>query len=92
MSQTGLIDAATESAHIPKGELKNTPTPAMAILHADTDGLARQDSWNYPSVIGHLNYLAHNFWPDISFTVHHCAQLSKEPKTLHEKAVKHIIY
>jgi hypothetical protein len=28
MSQTGLIDAVTESAHIPKGRLKNTPTPA----------------------------------------------------------------
>jgi hypothetical protein len=40
MSQTGLIDAVTESAHIPKSRLKNTPTPATAILHADTEGLA----------------------------------------------------
>jgi hypothetical protein len=40
MSQTGLIDAVTESAHIPKGRLKNTPTPATSILHADTEGLA----------------------------------------------------
>jgi hypothetical protein len=44
MSQTGLIDAVIESAHIPKGQLKNTPTPATSILHADTDGLARQES------------------------------------------------
>jgi hypothetical protein len=42
MSQTGLIDAVTESAHIPKGRLKNTPTPATEILHADTEGRARQ--------------------------------------------------
>jgi hypothetical protein len=42
MIQTGLIDAVTESAHIPKGRLKNTPTPATAILYADTEGLARQ--------------------------------------------------
>jgi hypothetical protein len=42
MSQTGLIDTATESAHIPKGQLKNTPTPATKILHADKKGLARQ--------------------------------------------------
>jgi hypothetical protein len=81
MSQTGLIDSITESAHIPKGLLKNTPTPDIAILHADTDGLARQESWNYPSVIGQLNYLAQNSWPDISFTV-----------PLHEEAVKCIIY
>jgi hypothetical protein len=92
MSQTGLIDAVTESAHIPKGPLKNAPTPATAILQADTEGLARQESWNYPSVIGKLNYLAQNSRPDISFTVHQCAQFSKEPKDLHEKVVKHIIY
>jgi hypothetical protein len=55
MIQTGLIDAVTEIAHTPKGQLKNTPTPATAILHADTEGLARQESWNYPSVIGQLN-------------------------------------
>jgi hypothetical protein len=52
MSQTGLIDAVTESAHIPKGRLKNTPTPAAAILHADKEGRTRQESWKYPSVIG----------------------------------------
>jgi hypothetical protein len=74
MSQTVLIDDVTESAHIPKGRLKNTPTPATAILHADTEGLARQESWNYPSVIGQLNYLAQNSRPDISFTVHQCAR------------------
>jgi hypothetical protein len=34
MSETGLIDAVTESAHIPEGRLKNTPKPATAILHA----------------------------------------------------------
>jgi hypothetical protein len=60
MSQTGLIDAVTESARIPNGQLKNTPTPATAILHADKEGLARQESWNYPSVIKQLNYLAIN--------------------------------
>jgi hypothetical protein len=73
MSQTVLIDAVTESAHIPKGRLKNTPAPATAILHADTYGLARQESWKYPSVIGQLNYLAQNARPDISFAVHQCA-------------------
>jgi hypothetical protein len=92
MSQAGLIDAVTESAHIPKGRLKNTPTPATAILHAETEGLARQESWNYPSIIGQLNYLAQNSRPEISFAVHQCARFSKEPKALHEKAVKRIIY
>jgi hypothetical protein len=82
MSQTGLIDALTESAHIPNGRLKNTPTPATAILHADKEGLTRQESWNYPSII------AQNSRPDISFAVHQCARFSKELKALHEKAAK----
>jgi hypothetical protein len=73
MSQTVIIDAVTESAHIPKVQLKNTPTPATEILHADTEGLARQESWEYPSVIGQLIYLAQNSCPDISFTVYQCA-------------------
>jgi hypothetical protein len=67
MSQTGLIDAVTKSANIPIGTLKNTPTPATSILHADKDGLERQESWNYPPVVGQLNYLAQNSRPDISF-------------------------
>jgi hypothetical protein len=79
MSQTRIIDAVTESAHTPKGRLKSTPTPATAILHADTEGLTRQESWNYPSVIGQLNYLAQISRPDISFAVHQCARFSKAP-------------
>jgi hypothetical protein len=92
MSQTGLIDAVTESAHIPKGRLKNTPTPFTAMLNADTEGLTRQESWNYPSVIGQLNYLAQNCRPYIPFAVHRCAQFSNDPMALHDKAVKRIIY
>jgi hypothetical protein len=92
MSQTGLIDAVTESAHIPKGRLKNTPTSATAILHADKEGIKRQESWNYPSIIGQHNYLAQNSRPDISFTVHQCARFSKKTKALHKRAVKQIIY
>jgi hypothetical protein len=60
MIQSRLIDTVTESAHIPKDRLKNTPTPATAIVHADKEGLERQESWKYPSVIGKLNCLAQN--------------------------------
>jgi hypothetical protein len=92
MIQTGLIDAVTESAHIPEGRLKNTPTPATAILHADTEGLAQQASWNYPYAIVQLNYIAQKSRPDTSFAVHQCARFSKYPKGLFERAVKRIIY
>jgi hypothetical protein len=62
MRQTELIDVMTESVNITKGRLKNTPTPtrAKAILHAVKEGLERQESLNYPSLIGQLNYVAQN--------------------------------
>jgi hypothetical protein len=42
MSQTGLIDAVTESANIRKGRKNNTTTPATENLHAETEGLERK--------------------------------------------------
>jgi hypothetical protein len=39
---------------------KKHPDPATAILHADKEGLERQESLNYPSIIRQLNYLAQN--------------------------------
>jgi hypothetical protein len=40
MSQTGLIEAVTESAHIRKGRLTNTSAPATSILYADTERIS----------------------------------------------------
>jgi hypothetical protein len=62
----------------------------MGILHPDRLGQPRQDSWNYHSLIGKLNYLEQNTRPDISFTVHQCARFSNNPTALHEMAVKRI--
>jgi hypothetical protein len=42
MSQAGLIYAVTDSADILKGRVKNTHTPAAAILHDDADILEHQ--------------------------------------------------
>jgi hypothetical protein len=64
----------TENANIHEGRLKNMPTPATAILHSNKDGLECQESWNYPSLIGQLNYLSQKTRLDISFDVHQCAR------------------
>jgi hypothetical protein len=80
MSQTGLIDAVTESAHIPKGRLKNTPTPATknpGTIHPLSDNLT-------------ILHKTHGQTDPLPFTNAHV--FSKEPMTLHEKAVKLIIY
>jgi hypothetical protein len=65
-------------------------TPVDAILYADTTGPARQEKWNYRSVIGRLNYLANNTRHDISMAVHQCARFCTNPKAVHDLAIKRI--
>jgi len=64
--------------------------PSSTILHPDADGAPRQDNWNYHSVIGKLNFIAANTWPDLSVTIHQCTKFSHQPWLLHKKAIKHI--
>jgi hypothetical protein len=65
-------------------------TPTDSILYLDSLGIERAEPWNYPSVIGKLNYLAANTRPDISMAVHQCARYCSNPKAIHELAVKRI--
>lgn len=89
MTQPGLIDSILQDLNlIPGSHTKDTP--AMGILHPDRNGHPRQDTWNYQSVIGKLNYLAQNTRPDLSFAVHQCTRYSNHPTALHEFAVKRI--
>jgi hypothetical protein len=89
MTQTGLIESIIQDLNL--GQDSNTkPTPSDSILYSDPHGVPRQDSWNYRSVIGKLNYLAQNSRPDISYAVHQCARFCTRPTALHELAVKRI--
>jgi hypothetical protein len=89
LTQPSLIQQILQDVGI-RGQSNGKDASADAILYADLDGLERVDSWNYHSVIGKLNYLANNTWPDISMAVHQCARYSSNPKALHELAVKRI--
>jgi hypothetical protein len=89
MTQTGLIESTIQDLGL--GNDSNTKsTPSDSILYSDPHGAPHQDSWNYRSMIGKLNYLAQNTPPDISYAVHQCARFCTRPTTLHELAVKRI--
>ena len=49
-----------------------------------------QPEFHYRSVIGKLNFLEKSTRPDISISIHQCAQFSESPKKSHAEAVKHI--
>jgi hypothetical protein len=89
MTQPGLIESIIADLNLnPNANISHTPSDS--ILHPDPDNTPRQDSWNYRSVIGKLNFLAQNTRPDISFSVHQCARFCTNPTALHEMAVKRI--
>ena len=93
LTQPYLIDRiiAELGGAISEANVKSTPSVYKEILHKDTDGPERKQSWNYRSVIGMLNYLSASTRPDILFAVHQCARFAANPKLSHERAVKRIV-
>jgi hypothetical protein len=89
MTQTGLIKSIIKDLGLHNTSNSKT-TPSDSILYPDTNGLPRQETWNYCSIIGKLNFLAQNRRPDLSFAVHQCANFCTNLTALHELAVKHI--
>ena len=90
LTQPGLIESVCKDLGLDGERVHSKKTPATQILHADPDGAPRQETWNYRSVIGKLNFIAANTRPDISMAVHQAARYSANPKAIHEVAVKHI--
>jgi hypothetical protein len=90
MTQPGLIESILQDLNLLHPNTHTKDTPAMGILHPDRQGHPREDTWNYCSLIGKLNYLAQKTCPDISFAVHQCARFSNSTTALHKLAVKRI--
>ena len=70
---------------------KDTPAPSTASINRDLDGEGHDESWEYRSVIGKLNFLEKSTRPDIAFAVHQCARYSSNPKQSHSAAVRYIV-
>jgi hypothetical protein len=90
MTQTGLIESIISDAGLSTDSNTKT-TPSDSILYPDTNGIPRQETWNYRPIIGKLNFLAQNTRPDISFAVLQCARFCQAPTALHEMAIKRLI-
>jgi hypothetical protein len=88
--QTGLIESIISDVSLYM-DSNTKMTPSDSILYLDTNGTPWQESWNYRSITGKLNFLAQNTRPDISFAVHQCARFCQAPTALHELAIKTIV-
>jgi hypothetical protein len=66
MTQIGLIESIISDVGL-SSDSNTKAMPSDNSLYPDTNGIPRQENWNYQSIIGKLNFLAQNTRPDISF-------------------------
>jgi histone deacetylase 1/2 len=90
LTQKGLIKKVIAAAGLEHCNPTRTPA-ASAALGIDPAGEPYSESWNYPSIVGMLLYLATNTRPDISFAVSQVARFNHNPKQSHARAVKMIV-
>jgi hypothetical protein len=70
-----LQDEGNVSAFLGVQINKDTTTKTIALtqpglIYSDPLGADQNETWNYRSIIGKLNYIANNTRPDISMAVH----------------------
>jgi hypothetical protein len=57
-------------------------------IHADQDGPAFNEFWQYDSVIGMMMYLDNNTRPGIAYAIHQAARFTRHPHQSHAVGVK----
>ncbi|KAI2494618.1 hypothetical protein MHU86_19896 [Fragilaria crotonensis] len=90
LSQPHLIDQILEDLRLNGTNVKSRSTPAASskLLTRQSDSEVFDNSFNYRSVIGKLNYLEKATRSDIAYAVHQCARFVSDPKKEHGDAVR----
>jgi hypothetical protein len=90
LTQPHLIDQILEDLRLNKSNVKVRSTPAASskLLTRHSDSEPFDNSFNYRSLIGKLNYLEKATRSDIAYAVHQCARFVSDPKKEHGDAVR----
>ena len=82
LSQPHLIDQILRDLRMDTDDIKTRSTPAASskLLTRHSKSAPFDNSFNYRSVIGKLNYLEKATRSDISYAVHQCARFVSDPK------------
>jgi len=89
LTQPHLIDQIIQDLKMPENTgSRTTPAASSKLLsrHSKSDDF--DNSFNYRSVIGKLNYLEKGSRPDIAYITHQCARFSTCPKKEHGEAIR----
>jgi hypothetical protein len=90
LTQPHLIGQILEDLRMNDESVKPRSTPAASskILTRHSSSRAFDNSFNYRSIVGKLNYLEKATRSDISFAVHQCARFVSDPKREHGEAIR----
>ena len=90
LTQPHLIEQILKDLRMDGDNTKSRSTPAASskLLSRHSDSKPFDNSFNYISVIGKLNYLEKATRSDISYAVHQCARFVSDPKVEHGEAVR----
>ena len=82
LTQPHLIDQILKDLRLDNNRVttKSTPESSSVLLSRHSTSQPHDDSFNYRSVIGKLNYLKRGTRSDISFITHQCARFTTAPK------------
>jgi hypothetical protein len=90
LSQPNLIQQILKDLRLDGDNVKPRSTPAASskLLTRHSQSAPFDNSFNYRSVIGKLNYLEKATRSDITFAVHQCARFVSDLKVEHGEAVR----
>jgi hypothetical protein len=90
LSQPHLIDQILADLRLSGTNVKSRSTPAASskLLTRHSESEPFDNSFNYRSLIGKLNYLEKATRSDIAYAVHQCARFVSDPKKEHGDAVR----
>jgi hypothetical protein len=91
LTQFGLTDRIIGALGIEQDKSTGKSTPAeYGCLGTNVDDKPYDETFNYRSVVGMMQYLSGHTRPDIAFAVSQCARFSSNPKRTHAAALKPI--
>lgn len=90
LTQPHLIDQILSDLHLESQNVKSKDTPAKSstLLSRHPTSQPFDQSFQYRSIIGKLNYLEKGSRPDIAYIVHQCARYSANPRKEHGEAIR----
>ena len=90
LTQPHLIDQILKDLRLDADNVavKSTPASSSKILSRHDDSEPFDNSFNYRSIIGKLNYLERGSRSDIAYIVHQCARFAVNPKKEHGDAIR----